>query len=466
MIPLDLKTLARVVNGRLVRGNPEGTVGRISTDTRTLVPGDLFFALKGERYDGHAFAAQAAARGAVGVVVRDLPWELPEPVAIIQVADTLRALQQLAAYTRERSGVRLIGVTGSTGKTTTKDLAAAVLSARYRVMATPENLNNEIGLPLTLLALEAHHEVAVCELAMRGAGEIDALCRIARPDAGVITNIGETHLELLGSVANIARAKGELLDHIPPGGFAILHLDSPYMQEQARRCRGRVIFFGESSEADIRLVHYEPEGDGSRFTAYVNGAEVNFSLPFPGRHNALNALAAVGVGLEMGLSAEEIAGGLAAARLSPMRLNILRYGLLTIINDVYNACPASVRAALTVLEELGRGRSRVAVLGNMLELGPRAIPGHHEVGEACAAAGLRFLVTVGDLAREIAHGARAAGMAATNVYECADNQEAIALLARLLAGDEVVLVKGSRGVRMEEIVAALKSVAVSEGARS
>jgi len=375
MIPLALETIARVIDGKLLWGNPGRTVRSISTDTRTLVPGDLFFALTGERFDGHAFISQAAARGAAGVVVRDLPGELPGPLAVIQVADTLKALQRLAGYNRERSGVRLVGVTGSTGKTSTKDLTAAVLSTRYNVLATRENLNNEIGLSLTLLALEAHHEVAVCELAMRAAGEIDALARIARPDAGVITNIGETHLELLGTVANIARVKGELLDHIPRSGFAVLHMDSPYIREQARRCRGRVVFFGEGAEADIRLVHYQPEGNGCRFTAYISGKEVNFFLPFPGRHNAVNALAAIAVGLEMGLGLEEIAKGLAAARLSPMRLNIVECGSLTVINDVYNASPASVRAALAVLKEVGRNRSRVAVLGNMLELGPPTVPG-------------------------------------------------------------------------------------------
>lgn len=461
MIPLALETIARVIDGKLLRGDPERTVGSISTDTRTLVPGDLFFALVGKRFDGHTFIPQAAARGAAGVVVRDLPAELPGALAIIQVADTLKALQQLAGYNRERSGVRLVGVTGSTGKTTTKDLTAAVLSARYNVLATRENLNNEIGLSLTLLALESHHEVAVCELAMRAAGEIDALSRIARPDAGVITNIGETHLELLGTVANIARAKGELLDHIPRGGFAVLHVDSPYMREQAQRCRGRLIFFGEGADADIKLVRYQPEGNSSRLTAYISGKEVNFFLPLPGRHNAINALAAIGVGLEMGLGIEEIAKGLAAATLSPMRLNIVECGSLTIINDVYNASPASMRAALAVLREVGRNRSRVAVLGNMLELGPRAVPGHREVGEVCAATGLRLLVTVGDLAREIACSARAAGV--TAVYECANNREAVTLLTRLLQGDEVILVKGSRGVRMEEIVDALKSIAASGG---
>lgn len=466
MIPLDLATIARAVDGQLVRGNPAVVVRGVSTDTRKLPPGALFFALRGEQYDGHAFVAQAAARGAAGVVVRDLSGELPEQVAVIRVADTLAALQQLARYNRVRSRVRLIGITGSTGKTTTKDLTAAVLSTRYDVLATPGNLNNEIGLSLTLLELEAHHQVAVCEMAMRGPGEIDALCRIARPDAGVITNIGESHLEFLGSVANVARAKGELLDHIPPAGFVALHIDSPFIKEQARRCRGRVLFFGEQDEADIRLVNYQPEEAGCRFTARIHGQEAEFSLPFPGRHSAVNALAAIAVGLEMGLGVREIARGLAAAVLSPMRLNVIRAGSLVIIDDVYNASPASVQAALAVLGELGRDRRRVAVLGSMLELGPRAVSGHREVGRACAAAGLNYLVTVGDLAREIARGAREAGMAVSAIRECSDNLEAVAVLEQLIKGDEMVLVKGSRAVRMEEIVAALKSAAGSEGAGS
>ncbi|MEW5761638.1 MAG: UDP-N-acetylmuramoyl-tripeptide--D-alanyl-D-alanine ligase [Bacillota bacterium] len=457
MMDLDLENVARVTGGRLLRGNPRTGVRRVATDTRTLVPGDLFFALRGERYDGHEFVAQAAARGAVGVVVHTPPANLPQTVALIEVADTLAALQSLARYNRERSGVRLIAVTGSTGKTTTKDLTAAVLAARYRVLATRGNLNNEIGVPLTLLELEAHHQVAVCELAMRGPGEIDALCRLVLPNAGVITNIGETHLELLGSVASIAQAKGELLEHIPPDGFAVLHLDSPYMRAQARRCRGRVIFFGEEEGADIRLLAYHPADAGAVFEACVHGREMRFTLPVPGRHNAVNALAAVGVGLEMGLDPAAIARGLLTARLSPMRLNIQRCGSLTVIDDAYNASPASVQAALDVLQEVGRDSDRVAVLGNMLELGVRAREGHREVGAACAAAGLKLLVTVGELAQEIAHGAQEAGMPASAVHACADNPEAIQLLARLLTGREVVLVKGSRGARMEEIVAALRA---------
>ncbi|MBC7105350.1 MAG: UDP-N-acetylmuramoyl-tripeptide--D-alanyl-D-alanine ligase, partial [Firmicutes bacterium] len=364
------------------------------------------------------------------------------------------ALQALAAWWRETCGVPVVGVTGSTGKTTTKDMIAAVLGVRMPVWKTPGNLNNEIGLPLTLLGMEPGAGAAVVEMAMRGEGEIAALCEIARPTAAVLTNIGETHLERLGSVDAIARAKGELLAAIGPGGFAVVHAESPYAEREAARCRGRVRYFGRRPGVDFRLVGWRPEGYGTRFTAEVAGREAEFVLPVPGEHNVLNALAAIGVGFEMGLDLPELAEGLRRVTLSAMRLEILRWARGEIINDAYNANPASTRAALAVLSDLAGGRTRVAVLGDMLELGPRAEAGHREVGQA-AARHADYLVAVGALSRHTAEGALSAGLEADRVYWCADREEAAGLLRGLLRGDEMVLVKGSRGMRMEEIVAYL-----------
>ncbi|MCL6636155.1 MAG: UDP-N-acetylmuramoyl-tripeptide--D-alanyl-D-alanine ligase, partial [Peptococcaceae bacterium] len=376
---------------------------------------------------------------------------------VILVRSTLDALQRLARHNREKCGVPVIGITGSTGKTTTKDILAAILEARLAVVRTKGNLNNEIGLPLTLLTMDRACRAAVVEMAMRGPGEIDALCRIARPTAAVITNIGETHLERLGSVSNIAAAKGEILEHVPPQGFALIHRDSPYADREARRCRGRVITFGAAENADIFPLDIERVKGGSRFTAVIGGAKKDFFLPLPGRHNVINALAAIGAAIELGLTAEQAAEGLAAAVPTGMRLEISECGGITVIDDAYNANPASTMAALATQAELAAGRRRVAVLGSMFELGPRAVAGHREVGGQAASLGVDFLITVGDLAGEIAGGARDAGMPPERIARCGENREAVRILEKLLKKGDVVLVKGSRGMKMEQIVEFLKT---------
>ncbi len=380
---------------------------------------------------------------------------LPHGIPALMVDDTLTALHTLAASNRERSGVIVVGVTGSTGKTTTKDMLAAVLGARLRTLKTTGNFNNEIGLPLTLLEIDEQYDVAVVEIAMRGPGEIDALCRLAGPTGAVITNIGETHLELLGNVSNIASAKGEILDHIPPGGFALLHAESPFVQREAMRCRGKAVFFGLDRPAAIRAENIRPENGGSRFDAVMENERYSFLLPVPGRHNVTNALAAIGAGREMGLTMEEIARGLSTVSLTGMRLEVIEAAGMKIINDAYNASPVSTKAALQVLKDLAGAGCTVAVLGNMLELGSRSVEGHREVGEAVAGLGLDYLVTVGDLAVLIYEGALEAGLQRGRAFQCADNAEAIEALKGFLQEGDVVLVKGSRGMKMEQIVQGL-----------
>ncbi|NLI11826.1 MAG: UDP-N-acetylmuramoyl-tripeptide--D-alanyl-D-alanine ligase [Peptococcaceae bacterium] len=452
MIPITLGDIAGVTGGVILQGDPQAVFSAVSTDSRTLKKGDLFFALQGERHDAHDFLSQAAGAGAGALVVHRRTEKLLPDVPVLYVQDTLAAMQALAAANRARSKAFLVGVTGSTGKTTTKDIIASVLGIRLRTLKTTGNFNNEIGLPLTLLELDDHYEAAVVEMAMRGPGEIDDLCRLARPDAAVITNIGETHLELLGTISNIAAAKGEILEHIPAQGFALLNSESPFIHREAARCKGRVVFFGLDQGAGIRAENIVVEGGGSRFDATDGSWRYNFTLPAPGRHNVMNALAAVGVGREMGLADEEIASGLAAAALTGMRLEIIEAGRLKIINDAYNASPASVKAALQTLIELAGGRRTVAVLGNMLELGPRATAGHREVWQTAAGLRLDYLVTVGDLAADVANGAAGAGLAAARVFHCDDNPGAIRVLNDLLRDGDVVLVKGSRGMKMEQIV--------------
>lgn len=451
MFPLAVAEAALVLGADLIQGDPAMTVTAVTTDSRNVVPGALFFALQGERHDGHEFVPQALARGAVGAVVsRTLP-ALPAGAAVLLVPDVLNALGKLACYVRKRAGVFLIGVTGSTGKTSTKDILSAVLGVRYRVLSTHGNLNNEIGVPLTLLKIEPDHEVAVVEMAMRAPGEIAALARISSPNAAVITNIGETHLERLGSVREIAGAKGEILDFVPPEGFAVLHAESPFVYAEAKRCKGRVVFFGTVSEATVQLVDYTPDNGGGRFRVVAEGVEEDYYIPVPGRHNAINAVAAVAVARELGLRPDEIREGFRRVKLSSMRLEIKKCGSLTVINDSYNANPASMRAALAVLQEVSRGRRRVAVLGDMLELGERTVSAHRELGEAAAGAA-DFILAVGKMAEEIAAGAVALGLPADKVTTCPDAVQAAEALREMPLGEAVVLVKASRSMHLETIV--------------
>lgn len=451
MKPITLVEIAQATGGEIVQGDPGISLNSVSIDTRKIKQGDLFFALTGERYDAHSFLTQAVAAGAGGLVVSH-HVDFPPGIPVLLVGDTLAALQSLAASNRDRCGVPVIGVTGSTGKTTTKDMVACILDTRLRTLKTAGNYNNEIGLPLTLLAMDESYDVAVVEMAMRGLGEIDALCRIARPKGAVITNIGETHLELLETVSNIATAKGEVLEHIPPDGFALLNAESPFIRREAARCRGKVIFFGIEQPADITAENIRSENGGNRFTAVMDGKSLEFFLPVPGRHNVINALAAIGVAREMGLSVEGIARGLSEVSLTGMRLEVIEAGGLKVINDAYNASPASTKAALQVLKEMAAGRRSVAVLGDMLELGPRAVEGHREVGETAAGLGLDYLVAVGDLAAGVAEGAAVAGLPGERVIHCTDNAGAEKVLAELLLDGDLVLIKGSRGMKMERIV--------------
>mgnify|MGYP005835200647 CR=1 FL=1 len=461
--PMTLAEVARAAGAKFLRGDPHLVVNSVCTDTRKLSPGELFFALRGERYDAHDFLDRAVAAGAAGLVVSRLPAALPAGVPVLLVEDTLAALQKLARYNREQFTLPVVAVTGSAGKTTAKDMIAAVLESRFVTLKTKGNLNNEIGLPLTLLELNGRHGAAVVEMAMRGPGEIDALCRVALPTAGVITSIGEAHLERLGTVENIARAKGELLAHIGEDGFAFLNAHSPYVREQAARCRGRVFYFGFGEGADVRAAGIRFEGRSTLFSVVLPGEEFAVALPLPGEHNVLNALAAAGVGWALGLDAAQIKKGLERVALTGMRTEIVERAGVTVINDAYNASPASVRAALGVLAQVAGERRKIAVLGNMLELGEFARPAHYGIGGDVLAAGVDCLVTVGDLARFIAEGAREKGFPADGIRECSGTEEAAAALRELLAPGDVLLVKGSRGMRMEKIIEALFKEKLSSG---
>lgn len=456
MFPFGVAELAGAMSAAALQEGNRGIFTSVCTDSRSVQDGDLFFALRGERFDGHQFAVEAVKAGAAGLVL-DRPVEgIPAGAQVFIVKATLKALQDLAAFNRQRSGVPVVGVTGSSGKTTTKDLICSVLSSRLKTLKTEGNFNNELGLPLTLLRLDGTYGAAVVEMAMRGPGEIDFLCRMASPDGAVITNIGEAHFERLGSVENIARAKGEILDYIPERGFALLHGESPYIGREAARCRGKVIFFGEDTALDVFVRDIEAVEGGNRFTANVMGVEEEFFVPLPGRHNVINSLSAIAVGMELGLDMRSMQKGLSGASLTAMRLEMLNISGVRIINDSYNANPSSARAALQTLSELSGGARRIAVLGDMLELGEKSEPGHRQVGRLAYEAGVDLLAAVGNLAAYIGAGAREAGMPSSNIQYYGSAREAARELKKTIRTGDVVLVKGSRGMKMEEFINSLR----------
>jgi len=422
---------------------------RAIIDSRTARPGDLFFALHGERADGHDYLPNALAAGASGAVVEQ-PLSHPG-AALFHVSDSLSALQRLAAYWRTRHDIRVIGVTGSVGKTTAKELIAHVLSRRFRVLKSEANLNTEIGIPLTLLGLHQGHQRAVLEMAMYSRGEIALLAQISRPTVGVVTNIGPVHLERLGYMGAIIAAKAELIEALPPDGLAVLNGDDPRTAALARRTRAPAILFGLSQQCHVRASALQSHGlDGIEFRLHTPAGDTAARCPLPGRHHVYPALAATAVALNEGLSLQDIAAALADAR-PDLRLTP-RPGPngAIIIDDSYNASPASMLAALDLLSECP-GR-RIAVLGAMRELGAASEQGHRAAGRH-AATRCDLLFVVGEDARLIAEEARSSGH--KNVHFLASGGDATPLLLRELRAGDHVLIKASRAVGLESIVAAL-----------
>jgi UDP-N-acetylmuramoyl-tripeptide--D-alanyl-D-alanine ligase len=452
MLDFTLKQLATAVRGRLVQGDPGMRITGLSTDSRKIRPGELFIALKGERFDGHRFLETVVGSGAAAVLVME-DVTLRENTGVIKVADTLKALGAIARAHRERFAVPVVGITGSNGKTTTKDLVAAVLEERLQVVKTEKNFNNEIGMPLTLLKLNAATEAAVVEMGMRGLGQIRELAEIAAPTMAVVTNVGLTHLELLHSQENIARAKAELVEALGDDGVAILNGDDPYVRSMQARTSAKTVFYGiDSAILDYQAVNIATTEAGTRFTVKSGRDLIEMELPLPGRHNIMNALAAIAVGRELGLGNEAIRNGLSAPQMTGKRLNIIAKNDYRVIDDTYNASPTSVRAALDVLNELGKGRRKIAVLADMLELGPEAAAIHGEIGRYAAVTGIDRLFAFGELAGEYLSGFASASPAG----EFFESKTALIerLKSELRPGD-LILIKGSRGMKMEEVVAAI-----------
>jgi UDP-N-acetylmuramoyl-tripeptide--D-alanyl-D-alanine ligase len=444
-----------------------------SVDSRQVIPGGLFVAIPGERVDGHEFVDQAFSRGACfALVQRDFPGEYltldfrgdepPEididcdlPI-ILRVEDCLHALQEIARFWRSKLNLRVIGITGSVGKSTTKELAASVLEQRFSTLKNPGNLNNEIGLPLTILRLSEGHQQAVLEMGFYVPGEIEFLCDIARPHVGVITNIGTVHAERAGTQEAIAQGKAELVQGLPeaPKGVAILNYDDHWVREMADKTQARVLFYGLDPVADLWADQVEGLGlDGIRFRLHYRNETLHLRVPLIGRHSVHTVLRAAAVGLVEGLNWQEIVNGLRAGH-TQLRLVAVRAesGAL-LLDDTYNASPQSMLAALALLDEMD-GR-KVAVLGDMLELGRYEWQGHEMAGRRVAEVA-DVLVTIGERGRMIAAAACRMGFPPQRVTELDDSDQAITFLQQNLHSNDVVLVKGSRGMHMDRIVAALE----------
>lgn len=449
MDTLPLSEIADMAGGSW-QGAENPRIRRLSKDTRTILNGDLYLSLRGENHDGNQYAADAAAKGAAAVLVDDpaVIAKLPEGFPVIVVENSLTALHRLAAAWRDRLAIKVACITGSSGKTSTKEFTAAVLSARYRVVKTEGNLNNHIGLPLSILSASTADDAAVWEIGMNHPGEIAPLADLARPDLAIVTNIGVAHIEHLGSREAIAQEKGALVEAVGPNGSVILSAGDDFTEALAARSRARVVQAGLSG-GTVTASEVTMDTDGCRFLLHAGGETLPARLPAPGLHMVNNALLAVAAGLEFGLSLEECAEGLAAARLTGGRLLRRIVHGVTVLDDTYNANPDSMEAALLTLGGLPAPGRRIAVLGRMGELGSHAEAGYRRVGQA-AARTVNTLITVGPETAVLTAAAREAGLG--EVHETPDTGAAASLLRQLTREGDLVLVKGSRGARMERVI--------------
>ena len=451
---LDLQKIALVTGGRLTPASARATVTGISTDSRSVRPGELFVPLRGEKFDGHDFLAQAVRRGAAACLSEEVIAGFPVPV--VQVADTLRALSALAAACRGEFNGPVVAVTGSSGKTTTKEMLASILSETAPGLKTEGNFNNLVGLPLTLFGLKPEHRWAVLEMGMSARGEIARLAEIALPDVGIITNVGPAHLETLHGLDGVARAKGELFAALKAGGTAVINADDERVVQLPVANGVRRLLYGFAANAEVRAEEVVVAGATVTFRLVLPNGAWPVSLAVAGRHNVFNALAAAAAALALAAPAEAIVLGLQSFRGGHGRMEVVDLGRGTVlIEDTYNANPLSVRAALTALDEMAGSGRRIAVLGDMLELGAEAANLHRQVG-AEAARYCDFLFLLGGMAAETAAGARQQGMPADRIQIVDSHAEAVDRVRAILQPGDRLLVKGSRGMQMEKVGAALR----------
>ena len=449
---ITLQEITAATGGRCAfTGNPE--FSGINTDTRTIATGELFIALKGETFDGHAYAAKAVENGAAGIVA-SRPVEVPETVPVVYVEDTLKAYQDIAhAYRMRFKGLKVVAITGSNGKTSTKDMVAAVLSSKYRVVKTQANFNNEIGLPRTLLGIQPDTEIAVVEMGMRGLGQIKAMCAIACPDVAVISNVGSTHVGELGSLDNIAKAKSEILEDLPADGYAVLNGDLPRVRAMEKKLHTDVCWFGLTETDNVRAEKVAITAGGSRFVCRTPAGTEEFFIPQIGEHNVMNALSAIAVGLHFGVKLNNIKNALSDTVLTGSRQELLHFGNYTVINDAYNASPASMEAAFATLARLKKSAQppcrTIAVVADMLELGDTAAEAHQSVGRMAAKAETDILLGYGTETKAAVTAAAAGGVQALHF---ADRQGAAEKLAEILQPGDIVLLKGSHSMQVAGII--------------
>ena len=450
MDKLSLKEIVQVT-GAEANSDADIFFEGVSTDSRRISEGMLFVALKGENSNGESFTRDAFKKGAAAVLVSKTAKRIPEGI-VLKVEDTLEAYRQIAGAWRERFDIPIVAVTGSNGKTTTKDLTAAALNGWGHVLKTSGNFNNEIGVPMTLLEINEKHQAAVVEIGMRGLGQIESLAEVVKPTIGIVTNVSEAHIELLGSIENIAKAKGELVEAIKSGGTIILNADNPHTLQMKNIVREGVKILTYSLEegaADFVAKNILIGSVSTEFTLDFHGKEYNFEIPMLGRHNVSNALGAIAAGYAVGLTVPEVQRGFSTLTTTKMRYEVIRRDGLTIINDAYNASPASMRAAIRTTSEVYNGRL-IAVLGDMLELGEISEKVHREIGEELVENKFDTLITLGELGKFIAAGARDAGL--KNVYTFDTHEDAAKKILELVHDGDTILFKASHVMHMEKII--------------
>ena len=442
------------IGGQLLQGDPDCLFRGVSINSRTVSKGALFVCIKGERFDGHDFLADVIDKKVGGIILSN-PEKLPVESGpfVIQVPDTLKALQDLAGFQRKRFPLKVVAVTGTNGKSTTKEMIAAILATKFKTLKTQGNLNNHIGLPLTLLQREPSHEVGVLEMGMSAMGEIKRLAEIAQPDIGVITNISEGHLVQLKNLKDIQSAKGELFDSLTEEGTAIVNADDPLVLELARSLRARTVTFGIDQPADVRASEIESKDNlGFQFKVKLFDKTLSIRLPYLGYCNIYNTLAALATGYSLGIQEETMTRGLENYQRMSQRNEQVRHKGIDLINDAYNANPRSMTEALKTLDNFKTRGRRIFVIGDMLELGDRSIPAHKNLGEEIAQSKANILVTVGKLASLSAKSAQTLAGEKIQILEFTDHQEAAEFLIQEARSGDCVMFKGSRGTAMEKIL--------------
>ena len=452
MNPLSILQIADLAQAKLEQGDGKKLVERISTDSRTIKKGELFIALRGENFDGHKFIADVAKTGAAGAIV-DVDWKgkVPAKFGVIRSGDTLLAYQNLAANYRKSLSLKVLAITGSNGKTSTKDFAASVLGRKFLVTKTQGNFNNHVGLPRTILEATSGNEVGVWEIGMNHPGEVAALAKIAAPDAAIVTNVGVAHIEFMGTREAIAQEKGALAEAVGSEGTVILNADDPFSDGIAKRTNARLVLAGINNGV-LRAIDIQQSSDGSEFSIIEGAHRCRAQLSVPGLHMVQNALLAVAAGRAFGVSLEECAIGLATAPLTKARLQIKEINGVQFLDDSYNANPDSMKAALRTLVELDADGKRIAVIGEMRELGQETQRGHEEVGEEAAALGVDQLIGIGEMGGIISRAAKKAGLEKSDTV--GSTSEAADLLTEIAEPGDLVLIKGSRLARTEEVIAA------------